>query len=224
MNPDKLNELLEMDVSEYTKKKKNLTYLSWANAWTQFIKVYPEATYKIKKDENMKCWFGNDNSGYMVYTEVTAGNITHEMWLPVMDYNNISMKSVQYEAIQYGKKKKVQAMSTFDINKAVMRCLTKNLAMFGLGLYIYAGEDLPEEPEEPVKKKVVKQTKKPLDPAKVKALYTLATKKGLVDAEVKAGIKKYYNATSTKDLTIDNFNDMMKRLKKIEDKGDKNEN
>jgi len=70
----------------------------------------------------------------------------------------------------------------------------------------------------PVKKKVVKQTKKPLDPAKVKALYTLATKKGLVDAEVKAGIKKYYNATSTKDLSIDNFNDMMKRLNKLEDK------
>jgi len=62
------------------------------------------------------------------------------------------------------------------------------------------------------------QIRDPLDPAKVKALYTLATKKGLVDAEVKAGIKKYYNATSTKDLSIDNFNDMMKRLKKIEDK------
>jgi len=73
----------------------------------------------------------------------------------------------------------------------------------------------------PVKKKVVKQTKEPLDPAKVKALYTLATKKGLADADVKKGIKKYYNAVSTKDLTIDQFKDMMKRLKKIEDKGDK---
>jgi len=205
MSTDKLNELLNLNVNDFTQKKGKLTYLSWSRAWGIFIKVYPDATYKIKKDENMNCQFGNGDNGYMVYTEVTAGGITHEMWLPVMDYRNKSMKTP----------------TTFDINKAVMRCLTKNLAMFGLGLYIYAGEDLPEEPEEPVKKKVVKQTKKPLDPAKVKALYTLATKKGLVDAEVKAGIKKYYNAVSTKDLSIDNFNDMMKRLKKLEDKGDK---
>ena len=70
----------------------------------------------------------------------------------------------------------------------------------------------------PVKKKVVKQTKKPLDPAKVKALYTLATKKGLADVDVKKGIKTHYNAISTKDLTLSQFNDMMKRLNKLEDK------
>ena len=67
----------------------------------------------------------------MVQTQVTAGNQSYEMWLPVMDNRNNTL---------------LQPKMT-EINKAIMRCLTKNLAMFGLGLYIYAGEDLPKIPE-----------------------------------------------------------------------------
>lgn len=123
-------EVYKIDVSQMTEKKNGLTYLSWANAWKEFKNIYPEGTYEVKKDENGKCWFGDDEHGYVVYTTVTVEEITYEMWLPVMDYRN----------------KSILKPTTFDINKAVMRCLTKNLAMFGLGLYIYAGEDLPEEP------------------------------------------------------------------------------
>lgn len=123
-------DVYKIDVSQMTEKKNGLTYLSWANAWKEFKGVYPEATYEVKKDQNGKCWFGDDEHGYVVYTTVTVDKITYEMWLPVMDYRN----------------KSILKPTTFDINKAVMRCLTKNLAMFGLGLYIYAGEDLPDEP------------------------------------------------------------------------------
>ena len=80
---------------------------------------------------------------YMVYTSVTIEGITHEMWLPVMDGNNKAMKAQPYTyTTRYGEKT-VEAATMFDINKTIMRCLVKNLAMFGLGLYIYAGEDLP---------------------------------------------------------------------------------
>ena len=122
---------LETDVNGKTEKKNGLTYLSWSWAWAEFIKLYPSATYEIKKNVNGLPCFGDDKLGYMVYTAVTVDTITHEMWLPVMDFKNKSMLQP----------------TTFDINKAVMRCLTKNLAMFGLGLYIYSGEDLPETEE-----------------------------------------------------------------------------
>ena len=126
---NKFLDLLSLNVNEKVEKKNGMNYLSWSFAWSEFCKVYPNASYKVLKDTNMNCAFGNSEQGYMVYTEVTANGITHEMWLPVMDFKNKSML----------------APTTFDINKAVMRCLVKNLAMFGLGLYIYSGEDLPEE-------------------------------------------------------------------------------
>lgn len=144
---EQLDTLLSLDVNKMTEKKSGLTYLSWANAWIEFLKVYPEATYTIKKDESGVPAFGNDKMGYVCYTEVTAGDITREMWLPVMNGANKAMKTVPYKYnTKYGDKD-VEAMSMFDVNKTVMRCLTKNLAMFGLGLYIYAGEDLPTEQE-----------------------------------------------------------------------------
>ena len=79
----------------------------------------------------------------MVYTNVTIEGITREMWLPVMDGNNRAMKNEPYEIMtKYGKKITVDAATMFDINKTIMRCLTKNLGMFGLGLSLYAGEDI----------------------------------------------------------------------------------
>lgn len=151
----KLVELLGMNVNAYTEKKNGLTYLSWAKAWEEFVKVHPEATYEIDKDEHGKCYFGDEDMGYMVYTSVTAGGITRSMWLFVMNGANKAMKIKPYtylvknwsESKQQGKdvydEKTVEAISMFDVNKTLMRCLTKNLAMFGLGLYIYNGEDLP---------------------------------------------------------------------------------
>lgn len=145
---EKFQELYSLDVNKYVEKKQGLSYLTWSFAWAEFKKIYPEATYEIKKDENGKCYFGDSEIGYMVYTSVSAGGLTYEMWLPVMDNANKSMKLNAYTYSTRSGEKSVEAVSMFDINKAIMRCLVKNLAMFGLGLYIYAGEDLPEDIKE----------------------------------------------------------------------------
>ncbi len=144
----KFQELYSLNVNQYVEKKQGLSYLTWSYAWAEFKKIYPDAIYEIKKDEAGRCYFGDANIGYMVYTSITAGGLTYEMWLPVMDNNNKAMKLNSYTYATRNGDKSVEAVSMFDINKAVMRCLVKNLAMFGLGLYIYAGEDLPEDIKE----------------------------------------------------------------------------
>lgn len=142
---EKFQQLYSLDVNKYVEKKQGLSYLTWSFAWAEFKKIYPDATYTVMKDDNGRCYFGDEQIGYMVYTSVTAGGLTYEMWLPVMDNANKAMKLQAYTYQTRNGEKTVEAISMFDINKAVMRCLVKNLAMFGLGLYIYAGEDLPED-------------------------------------------------------------------------------
>ena len=149
MENDKLfNELYSINVNDKTEQKNGLTYLSWAYAWAEFKKHCPNATYEIVKFDGAP-YFYDENLGYMCYTRVTANGQTHEMWLPVMDGANKAMKAhpYTYTVKSYNKviEKTVQPATMFDVNKTIMRCLTKNLAMFGLGLYIYAGEDLPEQ-------------------------------------------------------------------------------
>ncbi len=130
--------LSAINVNEHVEKKDNLTYLSWAWAWSETKRACPDATYKILETEY------DDALGFMCHTTVTIEGETLEMWLPVMDGKNKSMKKQAYTYSTYRGDKQVEAATTFDINKTIMRCLVKNLAMFGLGIYIYAGEDLPE--------------------------------------------------------------------------------
>jgi hypothetical protein len=130
--------LSAINVNEHVEKKDNLTYLSWAWAWSETKRACPDATYKILETEY------DEALGFMCHTTVTIEGETLEMWLPVMDGKNKSMKKTAYSyTTKYGDKQ-VEGATTFDINKTIMRCLVKNLAMFGLGIYIYAGEDLPE--------------------------------------------------------------------------------
>lgn len=143
----KFQDLNSINVNEKVEKKNELKYLSWAWAWAVFKEHCPDATYEIVKFNGLP-YVHDPQTGYMVYTRVTSGGTTHEMWLPVMDGANKAMKSEPYKCkTKYGEKT-CDAADMFDINKTIMRCLTKNLAMFGLGLYIYAGEDLPEEEKE----------------------------------------------------------------------------
>lgn len=143
--------LKAVDVSEHTETKDTgkvkLTYLSWAWAWAEVKTRYPDAKYEVKKFDGLP-YICDPLTGYMVYTTVTIEGITHEMWLPVMDGNNRAMKTEPYEVQTKYNKFTVQPATMFDVNKTIMRCLTKNLAMFGLGLYIYAGEDLPVQTDE----------------------------------------------------------------------------
>lgn len=146
--------LNDINVGDHTEKKKQgsteLTYLSWAWAWAEVKKRYPDASYTIYKDEQNRPYIEDQDFGLMCYTTVTIEGQTHEMWLPVMNGANKAMRRQAYKYTVYNsyqkkeEEKTVEAATMFDINKTIMRCLVKNLAMFGLGLYIYAGEDLPE--------------------------------------------------------------------------------
>jgi hypothetical protein len=130
--------LKSINVNEHVERKDGLTYLSWAWAWSAVKTACPDATYELLPTEY------DEDLGFMCHTKVTIAGESLEMWLPVMDGKNKSMKKKSYTySTKYGEKT-VEAATTFDINKTLMRCLVKNLAMFGLGLYIYAGEDLPE--------------------------------------------------------------------------------
>ena len=145
----KFDDAIKINVNDKTEKKGNLTYLSWAWAWAEFKKIYPDATYEVVKFGDGKPYYCDEKTGYMCYTKVRADGTEHEMWLPVMDGANNAMKSERYEIQTKYKKITVEPATMFDINKTIMRCLTKNLAMFGLGLYIYAGEDLPDGEDKP---------------------------------------------------------------------------
>lgn len=150
----KFEDLSKISVNGHTENKNGLTYLSWTWAWSEIKKICPDATYEILKFENNLPYVYDENTGYMVFTKVTINRQTYEMWLPVMDGNNKAMlnHTYTYKVKEYkdGKatgnyiEKSVEAATMFDINKTIMRCLVKNIAMFGLGIYIYAGEDLPE--------------------------------------------------------------------------------
>ena len=141
--------LFAIDVSNQVEKKssgngKELSYLSWSYAWANVKKRYPTANYEICKfGEKQTPYIYDEKTGYMVFTKVTIEGVTHEMWLPVMDNRNEAMLDHARQVKYKNYTATVEAATMFDINKTIMRCLTKNLAMFGLGLYIYAGEDLP---------------------------------------------------------------------------------
>lgn len=135
--------LYSIDASKYVEKKNDLSYLSWPYAWAEVKKLYPDADYDVLKFNGLPYVF-DPKTGYMVYTTVTIEGITHEMWLPVMDGANKAMLDRPYQYKTRQGIKSVEAATMFDINKTIMRCLVKNLAMHGFGLYIYAGEDLPE--------------------------------------------------------------------------------
>lgn len=138
-------ELNKIDVNDKIEKKNGLSYLSWAYAWGELKKRFPNATYKIYENTLPAGYVVNyftDGKTSYVKTSVTVNDIEHIEELPVMDYRN---KSIPLES-----------MTSFDVNKAIQRSLTKAVARHGLGLYIYAGEDLPEqEQKEEAPKKVL---------------------------------------------------------------------
>lgn len=126
MNQEQVLMLLNKNVNEHTEKKANLTYLSWAWAWAEALKADPAAIYKVEMFGD-KCYM-DVNGTAMVFVTVTMFGKPMTCQLPVMDYRN----------------KAIPSPDAFAINTAIMRCMTKALSLHGLGLYIYAGEDLPE--------------------------------------------------------------------------------
>lgn len=153
-----------VNVNGHTEKKNGLTYLSWAWAWGELLKRYPDSTYTVY--ENKDGWnYHTDGKTCWVKTGVTVDGKEYVEMLPVMDFKNRSIPA--------------DAVTSFDVNKAIQRSLTKAVARHGLGLYIYAGEDLPEgEEQEQPKAEPVQATKvKSLKVLKEKALLAYGMEK-----------------------------------------------
>jgi len=126
-----VSDLLKINVNEHVEKKNGLSYLSWAWAWAEVLKIDPKATWAPKffgpEASQQPAMFMPDGSA-MVAVHVTIKGDTKGCMLPVMNHRNQAIKNPD----------------AFAVNTALMRCLAKAIAMHGLGLYIYAGEDLPE--------------------------------------------------------------------------------
>jgi hypothetical protein len=126
-------DLLKLNVNDHVEKKQNLSYLSWAWAWAEALKADPAATFEVKLFDG-KAYMDINGTG-MVWVTVTVFNKPMTCFLPVMNHRN----------------QPIQNPDAFQVNTAIMRCMVKGLALHGLGLYIYAGEDLPQSEEtEPV--------------------------------------------------------------------------
>jgi hypothetical protein len=137
-----IEKLLQLNVNEHVEKKNNLSYLSWAWAWAEALKADSAATFKVETFEEhgqngskRTVPYMSINGSAMVCVTVTMFGKPMTCHLPVMDYKN----------------KAIQEPDAFAVNTAIMRCMTKALSLHGLGLYIYAGEDLPEEGDVPRK-------------------------------------------------------------------------
>jgi hypothetical protein len=131
-------DLLKLNVNEHTEKKNGLTYLSWAWAWAEVLKLDPQANYEVLmfpdwESPNHLLPYQHLGNSHMVWVKVTVFGKSMTQQLPILDYRN----------------KCIPEPNAFEVNTSIMRCLTKGIAMHGLGLYIYAGEDLPETDDAP---------------------------------------------------------------------------
>jgi hypothetical protein len=166
--------LHNINVNDKVEQKNGLSYLSWAWAWAEVKKLHPDASYRIY--ENADGWFyHHDERTAWVKTGVTINGVEHIEYLPVMDHRN---RSIPMENI-----------TSFDVNKAVQRSLTKAVARHGLGLYIYAGEDLPEAGREDEIKRCEEVR-----------LYILELANGKA-AQVDAMVAKYYKGKTLDTLS-----------------------
>lgn len=146
------NELksVKVDISTADISGKKLKYLTWAKAWEEVKSRFPDAKYDVKKFGEAQLPFQFvPGMGYMVYTSVTINEETIEMFRPVLNKQELAMKETPYEVVFInGESTSVPSATMADINNTIMRCLVKNIAMFGLGLHLYAGEDVPFNDEE----------------------------------------------------------------------------
>ena len=184
-------ELNNINVSGKTEKKNGLTYLSWAWAWAELKKLHPDAFYTIY--ENADGWnYHTDGRTAWVKTGVTVNGIEHIEYLPVMDFKNKSIPA--------------NAVTSFDVNKAIQRSLTKAVARHGLGLYIYAGEDLPEE--ERVEEKAAKV--EVISKKEATILKNMCERKGVAS--------NAYKGKKLETLTGEEYAEAMRQLEKMPDK------
>lgn len=192
------NDLYAVNVNGHTEKKNGLTYLSWAWAWGEIKKRHPDATYTVY--ENADGWnYHTDGRTCWVKTGVTVNGIEHIEYLPVMDYKN---KSISTENV-----------TSFDVNKAIQRSLTKACARHGLGLYIYAGEDLPEE--EAAEKQDASRNAKNI--AANNIISGLAKARGKSDGEILNALMRQISKPEGTTIESLEYDDLMDAIKILND-------
>ena len=192
------NDLDAVNVNGHTEKKNNLTYLSWAWAWGEIKKRHPDATYTVY--ENADGWnYHTDGRTCWVKTGVTVNGIEHIEYLPVMDYKNKSIS--------------IENATSFDVNKAIQRSLTKACARHGLGLYIYAGEDLPEE--EAAEKQDASRNAKNI--AANNIISGLAKARGKSDAEILNALMRQISKPEGTTIESLEYDDLMDAIKILND-------
>ena len=192
------NDLYAVNVNGHTEKKNGLTYLSWAWAWGEIKKRHPDATYTVY--ENADGWnYHTDGRTCWVKTGVTVNGIEHIEYLPVMDYKN---KSISIEDV-----------TSFDVNKAIQRSLTKACARHGLGLYIYAGEDLPEE--EAAEKQDASRNAKNI--AANNIISGLAKARGKSDGEILNALMRQISKPEGTTIESLEYDDLMDAIKILND-------
>lgn len=133
---EKLN---KVNVNDKTEKKGKFTYLSWAFAWGELKKVAPDAKVTVYHNEKDNMPYFESEAGVIVKVGVEVNGVEHISFLPLMDFKNKSISKDSFDMM--------------DVNKAIQRATVKAIGLHGLGLYIYAGEDLPEDEQDSEPKK-----------------------------------------------------------------------
>ena len=216
INPKSVLDLLKLDVSKFIEKKNGLSYLSWAHAWAAALNADPYANFRVHMfGEHEDSAVMTVNGTAMVWVDVTVFSKTITAWLPVMDHRN----------------KPIHDPDAFQINTSLMRCLTKGLGFHGLGLNVYAGEDLPlsipgdEEHEAKTKKlapKVVDQQpaakkepakeEKDEDPQLSSELFTEGFVEFLIVVQTTEGLNSYWKSNQSRlDKLKSSYPDLYER-------------
>ena len=208
-----INKLMALDVKEYVEKKNGLTYLSWAHAWAEALKQDPSATFHVdtfQRADGTTIPYMEINGTGMVWVRVTIFGKEISCFLPIMDHRN----------------KPIPNPDSFQTNTAIMRCMTKALALHGLGLHIYAGEDLPMGEAE-TKDEAKADTKVDEAVEKVKAVVSATDRAnaelfadGMVEyvliCKSEAGLKSYWKSNQTKiDDLKSNHPDLFTRVRDV---------
>ena len=158
-------DLLKLNVNDHTEKKNGLTYLSWAWAWAEALKADPAASFTVQTFDG-KAYMDVNGTG-LVWVTVTMFEKQMTCMLPVMNHRN----------------QPIPAPNAFEVNTAIMRCMTKALALHGLGLYIYSGDDLPMQDAEVITK---------ADTAQVEAMVTKAIEKAVETGDADLANKELF--------------------------------
>ena len=182
-------QLSSINVNDKIEKKNGLSYLSWAFAWGEVKKMFPNATYTIYENNEGWNYFTDGRTGW-VKTGVTINEIEHIEYLPIMDYKN---KSIALENI-----------TSFDVNKTIQRSLTKAVARHGLGLYIYAGEDLPETQTTTEEREIISEQQAMALESLLKAKYD--------DETITKTLKDGYKVNNVRELDTKQYVDIVKKI------------